>query len=46
MEMIAKGKWSKQMKSWTKVVALRRPAANGDTRRPPTVKRQDRPQGR
>jgi hypothetical protein len=46
MEMIAKGKWSKQFKSWTKVVALRRPAAAGDIRRPPTVKRKERPQGR
>jgi hypothetical protein len=34
------------MKSWTKVVALRRPAPDGDSRRPPTVKRGERPQGR
>jgi hypothetical protein len=46
MQMIAKGKWSKQMKRWTKVVALRRPTTEDNNRRRPPVKHGERPQGR
>lgn len=45
MQLIAKGKWSKQMKRWTMVVALHRPAAEGP-KRPQPGKRTDRPRPR
>jgi hypothetical protein len=45
MQMIAKGKWSKEMKRWKTVVALRRPATEDDKRRRP-VKGAEQPRGR
>ncbi len=36
MQVIATGKWSKQLKRWTMVVAIRRPGTEPDKRRPVT----------
>lgn len=36
MQVIATGKWSKTLKRWQMVVALRRPAKDAAGRRPPT----------
>lgn len=44
MQLIAKGKWSQQMKRWTMVVALRRPPET--TKRPQPGQRNDRPRPR
>jgi len=45
MQMIAKGKWSKQLKSWTMVVAMRRPETD-ETKPQRPVKRRERPRER
>lgn len=36
MQVIATGKWSKVLKRWQMVVAIRRPAKDGAPRRQPT----------
>jgi hypothetical protein len=36
MQVIAVGKWSKTLKRWQTVVSIRRPANDGQARRPST----------
>jgi len=45
MEMIAKGKWSKEQKRWNMVVLMQRPAKK-PTEQPQPSKRPDRPRPR